>query len=871
MKRILALLLALTMALSLFTVAASAAGGASTTETPLTIKSVTTVSDTHLEIEFSKPVVSFNGAVLLGVLNDEGTNWTEPMTGLAATTAMNVELKDGKLVCSLAADKVVGAVNYGKNLTDIIEAVKAEYGAQRTGIMIMELANAKDGVTVYDSGYLEEVVDETGGFLKKTATRTGNKRDVCAAAIEPVANVPNTIKAVTTISDTHLKIEFTKPVVSFNGAVLLGVLNDEETNWTTDDLGDLDTTVELKYELKADGTLVCHLEKDKAGMPTADARNLNKIAMAIADEGYQAGIMIMEMANADAGVTVYESGYLEEVVDKSGAFLARTATRTGNKRDVCAAAIVSVTAEEPTAITITSIKATTNVQYKITTSEPVTVPAGGKGAWALYHVANGTIVNNNDNRFDGTISPLDTPTTEFVWTITEKASITDVFDLAEEADYQVYFGINGPLVDGKITAERAFGENNAGFVPTHKITGSAQEAYAIHIESFVLDIGEPLTVVSATAINDTDIVIKFSAPVEIGYSPYICLRIVGQNNTPVFGESGKRMQYNGTWKFADDTQDTIIWTSDNWNVKGLLSLTGPWAKFNKDGNVTRLCIEELDDKKGHTIDTVGNGFIDNVVDAQGVMLTANLIAKGRDEYDGLYIDIVEDYEDPEFFLKSVEQTGDKKLTLTFNKPVYFDEKPYMAIRFVNEANVLQYEDGQPLQYQGSWEYGSEDKTVLIWTATYGGSVNAIVNRTGKFANYPDYKIMFCIEEIPADKKAGDTEDGTIHNMYTDGGIKLYANVIGAGTNRDGVYMPITGNYVPKESTSTEQKGFELPPAKEENKVIPTAGGPSSALIQMAAHTDITSMLPWVALGLGSAVFIGVVAVLVSILPKKKDE
>ena len=792
------------------------------------------------------------------------------MTGLAATTAMNVELKDGKLLCSLAADKVVGAVNYGRNLTDIIAAVTDQFGAQRAGIMIMELANADAGVTVYDSGYLEEVVDETGAFLAGTATRTGNKRDVCAAAIAPAATEPNTIKSVTTINDTHLEIEFAKPVVSFNGTVLLGVLNAEGTNWTTDDLGDLDTTVEFNYELK-DGSIVCYLDRDKAGMPAADARNLNKIVKAIADKGYQAGIMIMEMANADAGVTVYDSGYLEEVVDGTGAFLAGTATRTGNKRDVCAAAIVSVTAEEPTAVTITSIEAITPVQYKITTSVPVTVPTGGKGAWALYHVANGTIVDNNTHRYDGTMSPLDTPTTEFVWTITEKASITDVFDLAQQDGHQVCFGINGPIVDGKITVERAFGENQAGFVPTHKIAGSAQEAYAIYLESFVLNIEEPLTVVSATAISDTDIVIKFSAPVEIGYSPYICLRIVNQNNAQVFGETGKRMQYNGTWKFADEKQDTIIWTSDSWNVKGLLSLTGPWAKFNKDGNVTRLCIEELDDKKGYTIDTVGNGFIDNVVDAQGVMLTANLVAKGRDEYDALYVDIVEDYQDPEFFLKSVEQTGDKKLTLTFNKPVYFDEKPYMAIRFVNDANVLQYEDGQPLQYQGSWEYGSEDKTVLIWTATYGGSVNAIVNRTGKFANYPDYNIMFCIEEIPADKKAGDTEDGTIHNMYTDGGIRLYANVVGAGTNRDGVYMPITGNYVSKESSnSTTPSGFEMPPAKEENKVIPTAGGPSSTLIRMAAHTDITSMLPWVALGLACAVSIGVIAVLVSVT-KKKDE
>ena len=69
-----------------------------------------------------------------------------------------------------------------------------------------------------------------------------------------------------------------------------------------------------------------------------------------------------------------------------------------------------------------------------------------------------------------------------------------------------------------------------------------------------------------------------------------------------------------------------------------------------------------------------------------------------------------------------------------------------------------------------------------------------MNRTAQFSKYPDYKIMFCIEEIPADKIKGDVEDGTIHNMYTDGKIKLYSNVVGYGTNWDGVYMPITVDF-----------------------------------------------------------------------------
>ena len=409
-------------------------------------------------------------------------------------------------------------------------------------------------------------------------------------------------------------------------------------------------------------------------------------------------------------------------------------------------------------------------------------------------------------------------------------------------------------------------------------TGMLKATYAhlvyqeLNMQEVTPDTREPLTVVSATAISDTDIVIKFSAPVEIGYSPFICLRVVDPTNKQVFAENDTRLQYYGTWKFADDTHDTIIWTSNNWNVKGLLSLTGPWARFNKDGNTTRLCIEELEDKNKEEIDVIGNGFIDNVVDARGMMLSANLIAGDLNTYDGLYVDVAEDYQEPEFYLKSAVQTGDKQITLTFNKPVYIDSNPYMAIRFVNDANVLQYDGTKPLQYQGSWAYGSEDKTVLIWTATYGGSVTAIMNRTGSFANYPDYKIMFCIEEIPADKKVGDLEDGTIHNVYTDGGVKLYSNVVGAGSGWDGVYVPITVDYVPKNPSSSNNPDDEITtPDENEPIVLPAATGPLSKMISMAVHSEVSSMLPWVALGLSSVIFIGVVAVLVVVSPKKKDK
>ena len=471
MKKLLALLLALTMAVSLFTVAHA------NDVTPNSIQSITMLSDTYIKIEFAKPLASFNGAVLLGVLNADNTNWAYT-DGLATTAAMTVTLDDGALICTLTSDKKFGEVNYGKNLVKIMDAVAETYSGLASGIMIMENANAADGVTVYNSGYLEEVVAEDGSLLAKTATRTGNNRDVCAhpmptvlynaptitsvvatsdttftfttsepikvsgtgwslflekdgkvngieakvdryggdisptnvctnkftwtitekdcpsatavitAAISngykvylgmngrttngvivtdragtedgrgflPNLNlnheshslygvevetfVPNTIQSVTTTSHTELEITFAYPVVSLSGSVLLGVLNEEKTNWVEPMTG-LAATSPLNVEIK-DGKLVCSLAADKTVDDVNYGKNLTKIIEAITAEygADRAGIMIMENSiqtgEEETTAIVYDSGYLEEVVDEYGRALQKTAVRTSNKRDVCA-------------------------------------------------------------------------------------------------------------------------------------------------------------------------------------------------------------------------------------------------------------------------------------------------------------------------------------------------------------------------------------------------------------------------------------------------------------------------------------------------------------------------------------------------------
>jgi len=77
-------------------------------------------------------------------------------------------------------------------------------------------------------------------------------------------------------------------------------------------------------------------------------------------------------------------------------------------------------------------------------------------------------------------------------------------------------------------------------------------------------------------------------------------------------------------------------------------------------------------------------------------------------------------------------------------------------------------------------------------------------------------------------------------------------------------------YTPSSQSSTNKPAVKFEKTEEE-KVVPAATGPMSEKLSMATHTDFKVILPWIALGLASAVFIGVIAVLVSVLARKKDE
>lgn len=166
--------------------------------------------------------------------------------------------------------------------------------------------------------------------------------------------------------------------------------------------------------------------------------------------------------------------------------------------------------------TITSAVAINDTQFKITTSEPVTVK--NTGTFALFLAKNGVVDNLNERsnaqyketgtRYGGTMSPANTATTEFTWTINTGVNATDAIENAIAAGYEVYFGLNGNASTGMIDVSRAVDSEGKGFVPNLDDNHATHGIYGVKVDAY-----KPNTITSVKLINNTQIEIEFAAPV----------------------------------------------------------------------------------------------------------------------------------------------------------------------------------------------------------------------------------------------------------------------------------------------------------------------------------------------------------------------
>ncbi len=315
---------------------------------------------------------------------------------------------------------------------------------------------------------------------------------------------------------------------------------------------------------------------------------------------------------------------------------------------------------------------------------------------------------------------------------------------------------------------------------------------------------EGFRVVSATAINDKQIVIEMSEPVHME-SPYAYIALRYTDNFGYLMMDGTTpLQFDGLSVISGDGM-RITWTiNETGNLEGCnnvidaVTFAGKLAKYSD--YVPMMSIEEI-----KSIDD--NGTIAHVFNDAGEELIANRVySKAEGGADAAYVPVVvnTNWEDPG--LKPLEipampkgphivkavAVNDTQLVVEFSEPITFiDPYGFMAIRYVDRNFNLGFEGETPLQFYGA-AVVSLDRKSVVWTLAEDGNIGNVDNladilyRTGELAKYKDYYPVFGLEEIID----GTDKDSLIENVVNDKGEKLVANCP-SDIGRDRVYVTIS--------------------------------------------------------------------------------
>ncbi len=317
-----------------------------------------------------------------------------------------------------------------------------------------------------------------------------------------------------------------------------------------------------------------------------------------------------------------------------------------------------------------------------------------------------------------------------------------------------------------------------------------------------------VTVESVTAVNDLEVVVKFSEPVVFTGNPWMAVRMVDAKTGTLYWdggewEKGTPMQWSGSWQWNNEEHTEIRWTINGQNTYEVSNLTDLFNyaknleqfKDNKDLSF-KFNIEELPEGG-----IFGNsGHIDNIRSAKDDR--SRLIASYGGGYDGIYKDIKIDYNSEDYLTYYATAINSRQILIQFNDVVEIAGNPWMSIRYVDGNNNLMWTEGKenygaPLQFSGSWEWADDSHTAIVWTLnsqnTYlANSITDILTYKNGLEMFKGATIKFCIEELASDSFKVHSYDNLVHNITADGGERhLYGE---RAHGYDGSYKWITLDY-----------------------------------------------------------------------------
>lgn len=335
--------------------------------------------------------------------------------------------------------------------------------------------------------------------------------------------------------------------------------------------------------------------------------------------------------------------------------------------------------------------------------------------------------------------------------------------------------------------------------------GKKDIAYAPDLDPAQIPQGE-LGIVKAEAISDMEVVITFSAPVDIVSNPYLAVRMLDEKNKLLY-------------KTVDGVYVTASQTNNKKNTPMQWGMNWEW--YNEDhiqikckivttpgmcGNLTDIFHHDWNKEYEGCQIVVGmeenneaiirrSGYVDNVTlrGKSGVALTGNVLVTDRA---GAFVPMIQSYT-PQKITATAKIINDTQIRIDFSSRVNIVGNPYMAIRLVDKDNNLLYSGDEynhlPIQWGGSWAWTDESHTSIIWTQTgyaFGAcNISDVVNYRGALKRQEGSVLKFCIEDYATANVIKVGANGLIDNIIgPDGKNHLTANFM--KKSMDDLYMDL---------------------------------------------------------------------------------
>ena len=755
--------------------------------------------------------------------------------------AASIVFKDANGVQKGKANLVIGAANGNTLTVNASTSTKEAYrnfsamyqAAQENGwtmTFVLE-QTSKDALSaVKRDGVVNGVIGVDGSYLLSTILREdageGYTVDVDRQnyAFDPTAFA---VTAVKQVGKSVLIVEFSEDIelIDMNKAPFVGLRMVDPVDHAT-------------MRIKTDGTLTKSAQESKTVLQwpskSIDFYGDRKDALVITFADTTDIGLLVNKTNMDAKFIPYEvmfcfeesnNGALTERV--KGDYLMYHIRRENDAKQMessllrdtnaglCDGMYQSITALDPQAdLQIEKVEALDQTRIVITFSEAVTI--SNPGGWMRVVDVNLNTVKAADGtelKWSGQFTYYDEARTQIVFSLHNvKTGSADAMVNGLHELFGRGYNKNGNKLVLTIGDNPSKADMNGIVDSVVSTTGKTLHADPMtgQQDLVYLDVdlsklpAVDLTITDVTVVSDIDVIVTFSAPVEIVDSPYFALRLMTEDNFLI------SISPEGEYARHEKGYTPMQWVASRWEWYNEEHTKIKMAIGNGPGNIgnfTDMMNMDFDSLFPGAHVTVGaeennaavienNGRVDNIRLASDsrVRLLANSKLGSRD---GCFVEPVYDYV-PKTITAKATIINDLQIRVIFSEPVVMTGSPYIALRYIDEETNRVYYYGDeynrtPVQFGGSMKWENDSQTSFIWTISSSSSFGAcnltdVINYKYALESMKGRKMQLCIEEKSSDEIKVGGNNMVIDNISSrDEKNHLSATVMGGN---DGLYMDL---------------------------------------------------------------------------------